>query len=64
MPFLRQFTLNPFPASEAVPSHFVAFLAAARISYGPVRSYLYAVWHLHIMSGPPDPSMTAFPHLE
>ena len=41
----------------------VAFLAAAKISYG-LRSYLSAVRHLHIMSGNPDPSITAFPCLK
>ena len=42
----------------------MAFLAAARITYGSVTSYLSAIRHLHIMSGHPDHSMTVFLHLE
>ena len=62
--FLTLFALNPLPSLEAVACRFVAFLAAARISYGSVRFYFSTVRHLHIMSGHPDPSMTAFPRLD
>ena len=42
----------------------MAFLAASNITYGPVRSYLSAVRHFHIMNNLPDPSLSSFPRLE
>ena len=41
--FCQHFALKPFPASEALFSRFVAFVAESGISYGSVYSYLAPV---------------------
>ena len=54
----------PFPVSEELFCHCVAFLAKNAIVHNPIKSYLSAVRHLQISFGFADPFMASMSHLE
>ena len=61
--FWHQFGLTPFPLSETVLCHVVAFLFAQSLSARSICCYLSALRYSQISLHLPDPSLTTMPVL-
>ena len=59
MNFCSMYVLCPFPLSETILCHFVAFLVSSGLSYQSVRVYLSALRHYQLLHGGVDPCFSS-----
>ena len=61
---LSKYVYTPFPVTNPMLTHFVAFLFEEKLSAATVMNYLAAVRHSQIALSLGDPEMCNMPQLE